>query len=122
MYVTQDYITIEPYIDYVEDIRCLAVRSQLWGMRRKGKGWKANVETQEYEIIEPPSKIKDWTLRAMAHLKADVLGLDFVKPTDGEYILLECNEVPGVRGFPKETPKAIAECLRQKIKNLTLLD
>jgi len=116
MYITQDYITIEPYIDYIEDIRCFAVHSRLWGMKRKGKGWKANVETQEYEIIEPPPKIGDWTLRAMEHLKADVLGLDFVKTTDGEYILLECNEIPGVQGFPKEAPEAIAEFLRQKTR------
>ena len=53
LFVTNDYITIEPYINYVRDIRYLAINEKVWAMSRRGKYWKANVETMDFEVIEP---------------------------------------------------------------------
>jgi ribosomal protein S6--L-glutamate ligase len=35
-FVTSDYATLEPYIDYTRDIRCLAVGDQIWAIARRG--------------------------------------------------------------------------------------
>src|SRR5215469_197706 len=50
-FVTSEYATLEPYIDYTRDIRCLAVGDQIWAMARRGVTWKANTQAQEYKII-----------------------------------------------------------------------
>lgn len=36
------------------------------------------------------------------HLRADILGLDFLETAEGQYVLLECNDAPGLSGFPDE--------------------
>ena len=105
---TNDYATIEPFIDYTRDVRCLAVGEQMWAMDRRSSGWRANVDTSSYEVIEPPAELRRWTRQAMEHLQADVLGLDFLEAVDGSWVLLESNDIPGVRGFPEDVPAAIA--------------
>lgn len=51
---------------------------------------------------------------AMAHFKADVLGLDFLQTRDENYHLLESNDTPGLSGFPDEVRKAVARQVRKK--------
>lgn len=45
LFVTEDYITIEPFIDYKRDIRYIAINKKVWAMSRQGKYWKANTAT-----------------------------------------------------------------------------
>lgn len=52
LFVTEDYITIEPFINYERDIRYLAISDNIWAMARKGKFWKANVQTTEFLLID----------------------------------------------------------------------
>jgi ribosomal protein S6--L-glutamate ligase len=113
-FVSEDYITVEPYIDYVADIRCLAVGKQIWAMSRRGSGWKANIGTISYQSLEVPAVLEEYTARAMAHLGADILGLDYLEDQQGQYHLLESNDIPGLSGFPDEVRAALAQCLRQK--------
>jgi ribosomal protein S6--L-glutamate ligase len=114
-FISEDYITIEPYIDYTDDIRCLAVGDDLWAMSRRGRGWKANTDTTQYELIDVPPILGDYTMRAMAHLNADILGLDFLQTQEGEYVLLESNDIPGLSGFPDAVPQALARCMIQRM-------
>lgn len=114
-FITEDYVTLEPYVDYVRDIRCLAVGEQVWAMTRRGVSWKANSQTQEYRIIPVPPQLEDHTRRAMNHLQADVLALDFLERHDGSYVLLESNDIPGFSGFPVTIREAVAQCLRGKL-------
>ena len=50
---------------------------------------------------------------AMAHLGADILGLDFLETRDG-WVLLECNDTPGLSGFPEEVRIALASLLLRR--------
>jgi ribosomal protein S6--L-glutamate ligase len=109
------YATAEPFVDYARDVRCMAVGDQVWAMERRGAGWKANVDTQAYDLVDPPADMARWTRRAMAHLGADVLGLDFLEAADGEVTLLESNDIPGVRGWPDAVPRAIAGRLLDRL-------
>ncbi len=106
--VASGYATAEPFVDYVRDVRCMAVADQVWAMERRGAGWKANVATQAHDLIDPPPDMARWTRQAMTHLGADVLGLDFLEDDSGEVVLLESNDIPGVRGWPEAVPRAIA--------------
>ncbi len=118
-FITSDYATLEPYINYVRDIRCLAMGEQIWAMERRGVTWKANTRTEEYRIIPAPNQIADATRKAVAHLQADVLALDFLERGDGSYVLLESNDIPGFSGFPPEVREAVALRLRTKLENFS---
>jgi ribosomal protein S6--L-glutamate ligase len=115
-FITEDYATLEPYIDYAHDIRCLAVGEHIWAMVRRGISWKANTQTQEYKIIPVPSQLEAYTRRAMEHLQADVLALDFLEKHDGSHVLLESNDIPGFSGFPVTVREAVAQRLRAKLE------
>ena len=106
-FITSDYATLEDYIDYARDIRCLAVGDQIWAMARRGVTWKANTQTQEYQLILA-RQLAEWTRKAIDHLQADVLALDFLEKHDGSYVLLESNDIPGFSGFPTTVREAVA--------------
>jgi len=114
-FITEDYVTLKPYVDYVRDIRCLAVGKQVWAMTRRGVSWKANLQTQECKIISVLLQLEKYTRRAMNYLQADVLALDFLEKDDGSYVLLESNDIPGFSGFPVTVREAVAQRLRIKL-------
>jgi ribosomal protein S6--L-glutamate ligase len=117
--VTSDYVTLEPYVDYTRDIRCLAVGDQVWAMARRGVTWKANTQTQEYQIIRAPAQLEAWTRQAINHLQAEVLALDFLEKSDGSYVLLESNDIPGFSGFPAPVREAVAAQLDKKLEHIS---
>ncbi len=53
LFISNDYITVEPFIDYKYDLRYLAIGERVWAMSRKGKFWKANVATKAFKQIPP---------------------------------------------------------------------
>lgn len=115
-FITEDYITLEPFVDYVQDVRCLAIGSQMWAMARRSSGWRANTGAIEHQLMEVPPLLEQYTRTAMAHLDADILGLDFLQRRDGSYLLLESNDVPGLSGFPEDAITALAAQMRAKIE------
>jgi ribosomal protein S6--L-glutamate ligase len=66
-------------------------------------------------MIDVPDLLADYTRKAMAHLGADVLGLDFLQTRHGDYVLLESNDIPGLAGFPDAVKHAIADQMRAKL-------
>jgi len=118
-FVTNTYATLEPYIDYTRDIRCLAVGDHTWAMSRRGATWKANTQTQEYQLILAPAPLEAWTRQAMKHFQADVLALDFLERSDGSYTLLESNDIPGFSGFPTVVREAVAALLCRKLEDIS---
>jgi ribosomal protein S6--L-glutamate ligase len=118
VFITEDYLTIEPYIDYVRDVRCLAVGDQVWAMARNGSRWKANSGVVETQLIAAPPLLYDYTLRTMQHFGADVLALDFLETQDGQYVVLESNDVPGMTGFPDYVNELLASRMKAKIEAL----
>jgi ribosomal protein S6--L-glutamate ligase len=115
IHITEDYFVIEPFIDYKTDIRCLAVGEQVWALMRNGSHWKANVGYVDTQLIPAPDPLYEYTLRAMRHFGADILGLDFLQTHDGEYVLLESNSVPGLTGFPSAVIDAVAARMHEKL-------
>jgi ribosomal protein S6--L-glutamate ligase len=114
-FTIEDYVTVEPYVAYVRDIRCLAVGEQVWAMARRGRFWKANTTTEHYELVPVPPVLHDYTRQAMDHFQADILGLDFLETAEHDYVLLESNDTPGLAGFPEETRVAVARAVRGKL-------
>lgn len=115
LFAVDDYVTVEPFIDYRRDVRCLAIGERMWSMVREGAAWKANVDTRRHQVIDPPPRLAEWTRRAMRHLGADTLALDFLEKPDGSYVLLESNDVPGLSGFPEAVRQEMVDRLREKL-------
>lgn len=115
LFAAPSYATVEPFIDYRRDVRCLAIGDRFWAMERSGRGWKANVETRKHRVIEPPEPLVAWTRAAMRRLRADTLALDFLERPDGEFVALESNDVPGLSGFPDACRAALAARLRDAL-------
>jgi ribosomal protein S6--L-glutamate ligase len=117
LFAVDDAIAAEPYVPHVRDIRCLIVGDDVWAMVREGRGWRANVDTRKHALIDPPAQLAAWTRRARDHLRADVLGLDFLERADGSHVLLECNDSPGLSGFPERTRLQVAESLLRRLRS-----
>jgi len=107
--------TVGRLVDYVRDIRCLCVGERMWSMRRRSATWKANVATEDYALIETPPEVARLTRRAMEHFGADVLGLDILETREGDFLVLESNDIPGILGFPGEAAQAMAQRLLEKL-------
>ncbi len=112
--ITDDFFTVEPYIDYKSDIRCLGVGDRVWTMARNGSHWKANVGYVDTQMIAPPPVLYDFTRRAMQHFRADILALDVLETQTGEFIVLECNSVPGLAGFPDAVTEEVVSLVKTR--------
>ncbi len=115
LFVTDDYITVEPYIEYLNDIRCLAIGERMWAMKRQGRFWRANQMTTKHALVDVDDLLARYTRQAMEHFGADVLGLDFLETQAGDYLLLESNDVPGLSGFPEEAKHILANRLQMQM-------
>lgn len=115
-FTANDYVTLEPFVEYVRDVRCLAVGERIWCMERRSETWKANRETSEAQLVTPPPELEGYTRAAMGHLEADILGLDFLEDRTGRYFLLETNDVPGLTGFPDSARTRLAQRLVEQIE------
>jgi ribosomal protein S6--L-glutamate ligase len=111
LFITEDYITIEPFIDYDKDIRYLAIGNKVWAMARKGKFWKANVQTTDFILIEPEEDLTKQVQTLQSFLKADIIAIDVLEAKNGNRYIVEYNDIPGLSGFPDEAKIKLAECL-----------
>lgn len=112
LFVTEDYITVEPFIDYARDIRYLAIGASVWAMARKGRFWKANVETTDYALIAPEPALAAQLKHLHNYLGADILAIDILEENNGQLHVVEYNDIPGLTGFPDAAQTALAECVR----------
>ncbi|MFN0200434.1 MAG: hypothetical protein ACKVTZ_02885, partial [Bacteroidia bacterium] len=99
---------------YEKDLRYLAIGEQVWAMARKGKYWKANVQTTDFVQIEPEKTLKMQVQKLQQHLAADIIAIDVLMEKNGNCFVLEYNDIPGLSGFPVAVRHALAECVRQK--------
>jgi ribosomal protein S6--L-glutamate ligase len=114
LFISEDYITIEPFIDYDKDIRYLAVGDKIWAMARKGKFWKANVQTTDFILIDKEESLIDQTKKLQDYLKADIVAIDILEEKNGNRYFVEYNDIPGLSGFPDEVKTELANCLTNK--------
>lgn len=114
LFISDDYITIEPFINYVRDIRYLSVGEEIWAMARKGRFWKANVETTDFELINIDPIIVNEVRQLKTLLQADIIAVDILEDSNGDHFYVEYNDIPGLSGFPDAAIKAVAQCIREK--------
>ncbi len=114
LFIHQDYVTIEKFIDYKYDIRYLAVNDKVWAMKRRGKYWKANSLTQEYEIIIPEDEWIKKVQLLQTHIKADIVAIDVLEKQNGEKVILEYNDIPGLSGFPEDVKRELSMIVKNK--------
>ncbi|MCA6362092.1 MAG: ATP-grasp domain-containing protein [Bacteroidetes bacterium] len=114
LFISEDYITIEPFINYDKDIRYLAVGDKIWAMARKGKFWKANVQTTDFILIDQEETLIEQTKKLKNFLKADIVAIDILEDKDGNKYFVEYNDIPGLSGFPDEVKIELANCLKNK--------
>lgn len=117
LFVTDDYITIEPFIDYQFDIRYLMVNDKIWAMKRKGQFWKSNVLTNDYQFIAVSESWKAIMNKIKAHLKSDILALDVLQDKDGNEFIVEYNDIPGLSGFPEEVKLEMVSIIKNNLKS-----
>lgn len=115
LFITEHYITVEPFIDYVRDIRYIAIQDKVWAMSRKGKFWKANIETTKYQEITAQKDIVEMLKKLQKEIQADILAIDILEEEHGQLHIVEYNDIPGLSGFSDELKYELAETLRQKV-------
>lgn len=113
LFITQDYVTIEPYIPYVRDIRYLAIGERVWAMSRKGKYWKANVETTNFQVLNPEPYWTQQLKKLQQSIGADIVAIDLLEEANGQLHVVEYNDIPGLSGFSEELKWELVECLYQ---------
>ncbi|WP_196887379.1 RimK family alpha-L-glutamate ligase [Aureivirga sp. CE67] len=117
LFVTENYISIEPYINYVRDIRYIVIQDKIWAMSRKGKFWKANIETTDFIEIKPLESIKNQLLKLQKELQADILAIDILEEENGKLHIVEYNDIPGISGFSDALKHELADVLRRKMND-----
>jgi ribosomal protein S6--L-glutamate ligase len=115
LFVANDYVTIEPFVDYVRDIRYLAIREQVWAMSRKGKYWKANVGTVDFQQFEPEPNETRMVKELQESIGADIVAIDILEDQSGEMFVIEYNDIPGLSGFSEGLKYALAEVVKGKL-------
>ena len=108
VYYLQEFV---PHGDH--DIRALVVGSHVVAaMARRSAGWRHNVargaRAEPYHLDAEAEKL---CLQAMALLGADYAGVDLLRTTDGRYVVIEVNSIPGWSGLQKITSTDIADTI-----------
>lgn len=115
LFISEDYVVAEPYINYVRDLRYLAVGDDVWAMARKGRFWKANVHTTDYVLIDLDEHMVGYVKTLQDYLKADVVAMDIIEDSEGNHHIMGYNDIPSVVGFPNTVIEKIAACLLTKL-------
>lgn len=116
LFIHHDYVTVEKFINYKNDIRYLAIHDKVWAMRRKGKYWKANSLTKGYQMIEPEKEWLDKVKLVQGKISADIVAIDILETDNGDKVILEYNDIPGLSGFPEDAKLELANVVKNKLK------
>ncbi len=114
LFIHEDYVTAERFINYQYDIRYLVIKDKVWAMKRRGRYWKANSLTQKYQLIEPEKEWIDKVKQVQEDIRADIVAIDVLQTESGEQLILEYNDIPGLSGFPEEARTELAEIVKSK--------
>lgn len=115
LFVANDYVTVEPFVNYVRDIRYLAIGEEVWAMSRKGKFWKANVGTIDFQAFEPEAEETQMVKKLQSAIGADIVAIDILEDGKGEKFVIEYNDIPGLSGFSDGLKYALAEVVKGKL-------
>lgn len=115
LFIHQDYVTVEPYIEYKFDIRYLAINNKIWAMKRRGKYWKANALTQEFQLVKTELEWEQKIKILQNEIEADIVAIDILEKQNGERVILEYNDIPGLSGFPEDAKIELAKLVKSKL-------
>lgn len=104
------YATVEPFIEHERDVRCLLIGDAVFAMERRGRGWRANVDTVKHRLVDPPPDLEAMTRRLGRHLGTTLLAVDALDTPNG-WVVMESNETPGLSGFPDLARVEVARLL-----------
>ena len=94
--ISNKTISVERYIKYVKDIRCLLIGDDMFCVERVPSLWKANVFPKNVKKCTAPKKVLDDTYKFSKSIGADIMGLDWIEDSDGKWYVLEGNLSPGL--------------------------
>jgi ribosomal protein S6--L-glutamate ligase len=83
-------------------------------MARRGKFWKANVETTDFALIDTEETLVEQTRLLQRYLKADILAIDILEEKNGKRWFVEYNDIPGFSGFPDTVREEVARIVAKK--------
>lgn len=97
--ITQDIASIEPFINYIRDLRILLVGNDIFAVERvpSSHQWKANVCPEQVKTVVVPPMLEQMTRKAASILGMSILGVDWIEDEQGKWILLEVNPAPGLQ-------------------------
>lgn len=116
LYGRISYVCIERFINYVRDIRYLAVGDNTYAMVRKSSGWKANVDTTDHYPITVDQTLASNIQTFRQYLGAEVVALDILEDDQGNLIVLEYNDIPGFTGFSKEAKQDFVDIVNNRTR------
>jgi ribosomal protein S6--L-glutamate ligase len=95
-------VSLEPFVRYVTDVRCLFLGGRVSAIKRTPSIWKANVSPAEVKECVLPDVLNEYTIRIAHLLKADVFSADFILDEKQAWHLLEVNLNPGLMDGEKD--------------------
>jgi ribosomal protein S6--L-glutamate ligase len=104
--LVNDYVTVEDYIPYQRDIRCLLIDAKAIFLEKKSNNWKANVNPYSIEVVPKISLIYELSLKIKNLLRADVVGIDWLQKQDDDWVAIETNLVPDLYCISEEVELA----------------
>jgi ribosomal protein S6--L-glutamate ligase len=111
-------ISIEQFVNYVKDIRCLSIDNEFYCIERVPSRWKANVCPTEVKISLAPQRIIDDTINFSTYIGAEILGLDWIMDVGGNWYVLEGNLSPGLDMINPSQNKMMNKITEMLIKKL----
>ena len=94
--ISRDYVGVEKFIHYKRDIRVLIIGEYVCCIERIPSQWKANVCPLQVNKVEAPESIKKLSTEISSRLGSNILGIDWVEDTYGNWKILEANLAPGL--------------------------
>jgi RimK family alpha-L-glutamate ligase len=112
VYYMQHYVRAADATEF-EDWRVFVSQGQiLSSMVRRGKTWITNVHQGALPVAhEPCEEMQHLALAAVAAIGADYAGVDLIRDTAGQLMVLEINSNPAWKGLQSVTQGDIAETL-----------
>lgn len=111
VYYLQRYVSTGA--DKFQDWRLLVCGGEvIAAMTRRSSQWITNIgRGGRPELFEPSAELSDLALRAVASVGADYAGVDLLRDSSGQALVLEVNSMPGWKGLQQVTERSIAERL-----------
>jgi len=113
--LSRDFAILEPYVDYTVDLRITILCGEMHALRRKPSQWKANVCPTSVKLVPVPAALRQPSLLAAESLGAEIVGLDWLRNSAGEWFLLEANLAPGLVFPGKDLRDVVARRLLSRL-------